>query len=143
MFNVIANKGMPASWNVLDITSLYKKGDKSQSNSYRGLSAMHVFSKLYATCVNAKLTRFSEEQSLRSEVQAGFRANHRVDDNCVILKTLVQRAKDHKEELWACFIDLQKAYDSIQRDKLWAVLLNELKIDPDLVCCLKSLYVDL
>mgnify|MGYP003449508650 FL=1 len=45
--------------------------------------------------------------------------------------------------MWAVFIDLAKAYDSIDRGKLWSVFLDELHLPPDLVYALQCLYVDL
>jgi hypothetical protein len=57
---------MPKGWNVLDIISLHKKGSKLDPNNYRGLSIMHVFVKLFSTCLNVKLTKVSEEKGLRA-----------------------------------------------------------------------------
>jgi hypothetical protein len=57
---------MPKDWNVLSITSLHKKGSTTDPNNFRGLSVMHVFAKLYATCLNAKLTEVSNEKKLRA-----------------------------------------------------------------------------
>lgn len=59
---------MPRDWNTLDIISLYKKGPRTDPNNYRGLSIMHVFAKLFATCLNAKLTDSVNEHDLHAEV---------------------------------------------------------------------------
>ena len=59
------------------------------------------------------------------------------------MKTVIQRAIARKEPLFAMFIDLQKAYDSIPRNKLWTVLIDELHLDEPLVKALKLLYVNL
>ncbi len=61
-FNCVVRKGMPADFNTLAITSLHKKGSVSDPNNFRGLSVMHVFSKLYATCLNILLTREADER---------------------------------------------------------------------------------
>jgi len=37
------------------------------------------------------------------------------------------------EELWLQFIDLAKAYDSVDRGRLWRVMLDELQLPPTLV----------
>lgn len=52
----------------MDIISLYKKGPRTDPNNYRGLSIMHVFAKLFATCLNAKLTDSVNEHDLHAEV---------------------------------------------------------------------------
>ncbi len=66
LFNKILIYGMPSSWNVLEITSLHKKGDVENPNNFRGLSVMHVFAKLFSTCVNNKLTEVANEKGLRA-----------------------------------------------------------------------------
>ena len=44
------------------------------------------------------------------------------------------------KEVNACFVDLEKAYDCIPRDKLWAVLL-QCGIGGQLLTAIKSLYM--
>lgn len=124
---------MPDEWNLLNIVSLHKKGSVQDPNNFRGLSIMSVFPKLYSTIINSKLVSVANQQQLRAETQAGFRKYHRVDDNCLILKTIVERAVLEKQPLFAVFVDLSKAYDSISRERLWNVLLGELNLDENLV----------
>jgi hypothetical protein len=40
------------------------------------------------------------------------------------------------------FVDLKKAYDSIDRQKLWDVLMLELKIPENIVNVIQNLYLD-
>ena len=47
-----------------------------------------------------------------------------------------------KRWLSLCFIDLEKAYDSINREKLWDVLVACLKLPADLVQIIRNMYVD-
>ena len=37
----------------------------------------------------------------------------------MILKTICEKMQQQKQELWFAFIDLAKAYDSIDRGRLW------------------------
>jgi hypothetical protein len=39
-------------------------------------------------------------------------------------------------------VDLKKAYDSIDRQKLWGVLMEELKIPKKIVKVIQNLYLD-
>lgn len=41
------------------------------------------------------------------------------------------------------YVDLSKAYDSIDRARLWEVLLTELGLSRDMVCSLQRMYSDL
>lgn len=56
---------------------------------------------------------------------------------------MVERAMYHKEPLFAVFVDLSKAYDSISRERLWTVLIDDLNLDVDLVRALKLMYCNL
>ena len=40
-----------------------------------------------------------------------------------------------------CFIDLERAYDSVNRSKLWHVLVECLKLPADLVRIIRNMYV--
>ena len=53
--NRVAQQGIPRSWNVLHITSLFRKGDRADPANYRGLAVMSALPKLYATMLNSKL----------------------------------------------------------------------------------------
>ena len=51
--------------------------------------------------------------------QFGFRENHRTSDSLFILKALINKyLHKHKQKIYVCFIDLQKAFDSLWRTGL-------------------------
>ena len=93
--------------------------------------------------VLARLEGLSESRGLRARNQAGFRAGARIEDNALLLQTAIEKAHAGKEPLYLLFVDLEKAYDSIDRSKLWEVLVGELQIPPPLVGCVQQLYKQL
>ena len=56
------------------------------------------------------------------------------------LQQIFEKSWEYAKEVNACFVDLEKAYDRIPRDKLWAVLL-QYGIDGQLPNAIKSLYM--
>ena len=40
------------------------------------------------------------------------------------------------------FIDLKRAYDSVDRLKLWQVMVESLLLPPDLVTLIRNMYID-
>lgn len=40
------------------------------------------------------------------------------------------------------FVDLQKAYDSVNRGKLWKALVEELKMPSDIVQIVRNMYIE-
>lgn len=49
---------------------------------------MHVFAKLYSTCIAIRLDNFAQANNLRSEVQCGFRPGFRLEDHCLTLRSI-------------------------------------------------------
>ena len=61
-------------------------------------------------------------------------------DQIFALQQIFEKSWEYAKEVNACFVDLEKAYDRIPRDKLWAVLL-QYGIDGQLLTAIRSLYV--
>ena len=123
LFTAVFRSGCyPPDWALGAITSIHKKGDVTDPNNYRGITVGHVLAKLYAIVVNARLTTWLETRGLRAKGQAGFRQGYRTVDNCFILRALAERARSRGAKLYCCAVDLEKAFDSLDREELWAAL---------------------
>ena len=61
-------------------------------------------------------------------------------DQIFALQPIFEKSRECVKEVNACFADLEKAYDRIPRDKLWAVLL-QYGIGGQLLTTIKLLYV--
>ena len=55
------------------------------------------------------------------------------------LQQVFEKSWEYAEEVYTCFVDLEKAYDHVPRDKLWAVLL-EYDVRGQLLTAIKLLY---
>lgn len=114
---------MPFSWAVGAITPLLKPGGvPSECNSYRGITVGTLMAKLFATMINTRLTKWTEDNCLRAKGQAGFRQDHRTTDQLFIIRTLIEQQRMASAPLYVCFVDFQKAYDTVPRDQLWTKL---------------------
>ncbi len=76
---------------------------------------MHPLAKLIMGAYNMRLTALAEERGLRATTQAGFRANYCLEYLVITLQLLVQGAIFDSTPLALAFVDLEKAYDSINR----------------------------
>ncbi len=72
-------------------------------------------------------------------VQAGFRPGKSTIHHLFALRHFIDRAGMGKRPLFACFVDLQKAYDSVQHDLLWARL-TSIGVSSRMLAAVKSLY---
>ena len=89
--------------------------------------------KVYAKCseiVEPKLT----------DAQCGFCPGRSTMDQIFALQQIFEKSWEYAKEVNARFVDLEKTYDRIPRDKLWAVLL-QYGIDGQLQTAIKSLYM--
>ena len=62
----------------------------------------------------------------------GFRQNKSTTDNCAVMKTIFKDAKTRKKEIHVAYIDISKAFDSIQHWHIEEVL-RYYRIDPTLI----------
>lgn len=119
-FNILLQNGkMPKEWNLSLITSLYKNGDPNNTNNYRGLSVKSCLGKLFTGLLQKRLDNYLESNNLLSQYQCGFRKNHKTTDNIFVLKTLINKyLHTKKQNLYVCFVDFSKAFDTVWRSAL-------------------------
>ena len=98
-----------------------------------------ALSGFYSKLLNERLTKVVETFSLLGEVQNGFRKNRGASDNIFILNTALWKAKAQGVKVHLGFVDITKAYDSVDRSILWRKL-EELGIDGVFLQTLKSMY---
>jgi hypothetical protein len=56
------------------------------------------------------------------EEQAGSTPGKGCADATFTLKTALQTLREHDQESWVLFVDLVKAYDTVNREMLWKIL---------------------
>jgi hypothetical protein len=138
-FNKILCEGYCESLSVGIIHALYKGGDNSQFDNYRGITVGPVLAKVFAMILESRMSQWAEANDLRVKGQAGFRKDFRTTDNLFILRTLIEEARFQKKKLYTCFVDFKKAFDTVPRDLLWQVL-EGLGISGRILECLRSMY---
>lgn len=138
-FNKILREGYCESLSVGIIHALYKGGDCTQFDNYRGITVGPVLAKVFVMILESRISQWVETNDLRAKGQAGFRKDFRTTDNLFILRTLTEQARFQKKKLYTCFVDFKKAFDTVPRDLLWQVL-EGLGINGRILECLRSMY---
>ena len=110
----------PQDWKRALIVPLFKKGDRSKCDNYRGISLLSVPGKVYTLVLLNRVKDYVDDRL--SELQCGFRPNRGCPDQIFPLRKTMELAVEHDAPLYACFIDLRKAYDSVNRAHLWRIL---------------------
>ena len=74
-----------------------------------------------------------------SDVQAGFRKGRGTRDQIANIRWIMEKAREFEKNIYFCFIDYAKAFDCVDRNKLWKIL-KEMRIPDYLICLLRNLY---
>jgi hypothetical protein len=127
LFNTLfVNGTYPSEWAKAIVVPVFKKGDNSNADNYRGISLLNIVSKCYTSILNARLYSFLESENKICEEQAGFRQNHSTTDHIFTLYSIVQKCLLNKgKKLYVAFVDFKKAFDSVKHDLLLQSLYNE------------------
>ena len=119
IINASLSQGIvPHEWKHARVTPLFKKGVSTDLDNYRPISVLPVVSKLLERAVHHQLYSFCNEHKLLSPFQCGFRSNHSTEFAAVAFSDYVRRGMDQGLLTGAVFIDLRKAFDSVDHDLL-------------------------
>ena len=103
---------VPEDWRSAVIVPLYRgKGERTECESYTGISLLTVARKIYAVILVDKLRRVTG--GLIDDEQGGFRTGSGCVDQIFTLKQIGERAREKKCRVYVVFIDLEKAYDRV------------------------------
>ncbi len=128
---------VPDDWRKLLITAIHKKGSTQDLNNYRGIALLSAASKVYSLLI---LRRIQEPLHARIlATQSGFIPERGTADHLFNIRQIGSFAKSHDKNVYAIFIDLKKAYDSVDREALWKVL-EAYDLPPKINRILQNLY---
>ena len=72
-------------------------------------------------------------------VQAGYRKGRGTRDQIANICWIMEKAREFQKNIYFCFIDYAKAFNSVDHNKLWTIL-KEMGIPDHLACLLRNLY---
>lgn len=103
----------PSEMKIAKVLPLFKSGDKHSFTNYRPVSLLPQFSKILEKLFNLRLLNFIEKNNLLSNSQYGFRQNRSTSLALIDLVEEITNCIENNKFSIGIFIDLQKAFDTI------------------------------
>ena len=109
-------------WNTSVITPLLKSGNANDPDNYRPIAVSSGLGKLFSTILLDRLVNFRLEFCPDPPNQLGFCKDSQTNDHIFSLKTIIDKynitQRRGKNKVYACFVDLKKAFDTVCRSAL-------------------------
>ena len=123
MINMPFNQGVfPNTLKIANVIPIHKKGDKLDFNNYRPISLLPNISKIFEKSMHIRLVNFLRKNKLLFCYQFSFRNGYSVNHALTSLTELIRKALDEDKFPCGAFIDLQKAFDTIDHNILLSKL---------------------
>ena len=105
------------------ITHRFKsKGNPQICDNYRGISLLSVAGKILARVLLNRLNEHLEQSGFLQESQCGFRKDIGTIDMIFTPRQLQEKCQEQTVDLYMNFVDLTKAFDSVNCKGLWKIM---------------------
>ena len=119
IFNLSIKTGeYPDLLKVAKVLPIFKKGDPTLCSNYRPISVLSCINKILEKILYKRIYAFLEEQNILYEFQYGFRKGHSTEHALIEIVDKIKFAIDNNELTCGIFLDLSKAFDTVNHDTL-------------------------
>ena len=114
----------PELCKVAKVIPIFKKENPLLCQNYRPISLLPIYSKIFdfEKLLYTRMYSFLEKNKLLNNNQFGFRLNHSTSHALINLTETITRQIDGKKLVAGVFIDLEKAFDTVNH----SILCNKL-----------------
>ena len=113
---LLQREKMPDEWRRSVLVPLYKgKGDIKECGNYQGDQVDEPHYEMWERTIEA---RIGKEVTI-AEQQFGFMSGRSTTDAIFCLRMLLEKWTERQKAVHCAFINLEKAYDRVLREKLW------------------------
>ena len=127
----------PHDWKRSVFILIPKKGNAKECSNYCIIALISHASKVMLKILQARL-----QQNVNWEIpdaQAEFRKARGIRGQIVNIRWIIEKAIEFQKNIYFCFIDYAKAFDSVNHNKMWKIL-KEMGIPDHLTYLLRNLY---
>ena len=113
----------PEKLKFVNAIPIHKKGSRILLSNYRPISLLSNLNKIFEKIIFKRLYNFLEKYNCIYELQYGFRAKHSTTHALINITERIRDALDNNKPVSGVFVDLQKAFDTVNH----SILLSKLE----------------
>ncbi|BHF57987.1 hypothetical protein SprV_0100093600 [Sparganum proliferum] len=122
LLQVMGCQGVVEDFKDATIVHLYKgKGTRQLCSNHLGISLLNIAGKIFVRILLNRLNKHLE-QGLLPESQCGFRRHRGTTNMIFVVRKLQKKCLEMRTHLYTTFVDLTKAFDTVNRDGLWKII---------------------
>ena len=114
----ISNGILPDDWKTAEITAIFKKGDRTDTNNFRPVSLTCILCKVLESFIRDILQRHMEENKLYTKCQHGFRKGKSCTTQLLEVINDFTNYMDDGTPFDTIYLDFKKAFDSVHHSRL-------------------------
>jgi retron-type reverse transcriptase len=124
IINLSINNGIvPDQMKIARVVPIYKSNGRLQFNNYRPISVLPAFSKILERIIYNRMINYLDKYNILYHQQYGFRRGHSTSMALIQLFDKISSAIDEKKFTIRIFLDLSKAFDTVDHE----ILFNKLE----------------
>ena len=125
IFNLSLSTGIfPDKLKIAKVSPIFKNSEKNLLTNYRPISVLPCFSKILERIMYDRLYSYLTENKILFKKQFGFRSGHSTDHALLELIDQICECFDKKKYFLGIFVDLSKAFDTVNHKILIKKLEN-------------------
>ena len=101
-----------------NVVPIFKKGSRLLVSNYRPISLLSNLNKIFEKIIYNRMYAFLENHDILYGLQFGFRARHSTTHALISITENIRSALDDGKVSCGIFIDLQKAFDTVNHEIL-------------------------
>ena len=110
----------PQDWKRSAFIPSPKKGSAKECSNYCTVALISHTSKVMLRILQARRQQYVNREL--PDVQGGFGKGRGTRDQTANILWIIRKAREFQKNIYFCFIDYAKAFDSVDHNKLWKIL---------------------
>ena len=119
IYNIAITTGThPVKLKLVNVIPIFKKGSRLLVSNYRPISLLSNLNKIFEKIIYKRIYNFIEKNECLYSLQFGFRAKHSTTHALINITEKIRSALDQNKVSCGIFVDLQKAFDTVNHEIL-------------------------